>query len=52
MSLTVYKLNTYFAMLLVTIIASGAALIIVHMGTAKAFNSALGNEAAYTSLKL
>ena len=28
-----YSINTYFAMLVVTVIASGAALLIVRMGT-------------------
>ena len=33
-------INTYFSMLIVTVIASGAALIIVHVGTAQAFSPA------------
>lgn len=28
-----YQLNTYFSMLIVTVIGAGAALIIVHVGT-------------------
>ncbi len=50
MHFTTYTLNTYFAMLIVTIIASGASLLIVHVATAKAFPLLSGDEAQYAGI--
>lgn len=46
-----YSINTYFAVLVVTIIASGAAFIIVHVGTAISFPRLSGNEAQFSDLQ-
>jgi len=47
-----YTLNSYFAVLLVTIIGSGAALIVVHVGTTDVIATTLvGNEANYAVLQ-
>ena len=51
MYLSTYRLNTYFAMLILTIVASGATLIIVHVATKSSTAFANDSEAAYTSLK-
>lgn len=46
------KINTYFAILLVTIAGAGAALLIVHISVAKTPVVETGyNEASYSSLK-
>lgn len=44
--------NTYLAILLITIVGSGAALLIVDIGTADAIESSLrGSEAKYAELR-
>lgn len=44
--------NTYFAVLLLTIAGSGAALLIVHIGTTDVIATAFAsNEANYSSLQ-
>ncbi|MCR4333556.1 MAG: hypothetical protein NUV60_00840 [Patescibacteria group bacterium] len=46
------KMNTYIAILLVTIAGSGAALIIVHVATTDVITTALrGSESNYASLQ-
>lgn len=49
--LTSYRVNTYFALLAITIIASGATLLIVHTATGDHTATALGNEAPYQDLQ-
>ncbi len=51
MRLTTRAINTYFAMLVVAIVASGATLIIVHVATADTTATALGNEVQYAPLQ-
>lgn len=47
-----YKINAYFATLLVTIAGAGATMLIIHVAYANTFEITLsGNEAAYSSLK-
>ncbi|MEK7145085.1 MAG: hypothetical protein AAB794_04515 [Patescibacteria group bacterium] len=47
-----YTLNSYLAILLVTIIGSGAALIVVHVGTDDVIATTfVGNEANYAALQ-
>lgn len=46
------RINAYFAVLLITLIGSGAALLIVHVATANTFTTTLGgSEAGYASLQ-
>ncbi|MCX6787272.1 MAG: hypothetical protein NTY93_01965 [Candidatus Kaiserbacteria bacterium] len=46
------KINTYFAILLVTIAGAGAALIIVNVAYTNAFATTIGgSEANYASLQ-
>lgn len=46
------RVNTYFAVLLITIFGSGAVLIIVEIATTNIIASAVtGNEASYISLQ-
>lgn len=46
------KINSYMAVLLITIVGSGAALLIVHIGVEDVFSSTVaGNEAAYAALQ-
>lgn len=49
--LSKYAINTYFAMLVVTVIASGATLIIVHVATAADFQAFAGSEGEYADLE-
>ena len=52
MRITGYRMNTYFAMLVVTIFASGAALLIVHIAVAKEFPALQeGSVNEYASLE-
>jgi hypothetical protein len=51
MRLTGLTVNTYFAMLTVTVVASGATLLIVHIATADASRAALGSAAQYAELQ-
>jgi hypothetical protein len=51
MRLAGLTLNTYYAMLAVTVVASGAALLIVHIATADTSRAALGNEAQFQDLQ-
>lgn len=45
------KINTYFAILLITIAGSGAALIITHVGTTNVIEKAFaGSEANYNMM--
>jgi len=45
-------INTYFATLLVTIAGAGATLLIVHIATADAVDSAMqGTEGSYAALQ-
>lgn len=47
-----YKLNAYFAVLLVTIVGGGAALIVVHIGTDAVIETTVaGNQASYAALQ-
>lgn len=47
-----FKLNSYFAVLLVTIIGSGAAFIVVHIGTTDVIATTFGgSEADYAALQ-
>lgn len=47
-----FKINTYFATLLVTVVGAGASLIIIHVANANTFVTTMGgSEAAYTSLQ-
>lgn len=47
-----FKINTYIAVLLVTLFGSGAALIIVHIGTTDVIATTFaGNEAQYAVLQ-
>ena len=41
------KLNSYFAVLLITIAGAGATMIIVHIAYANTFNIVYGSEASY-----
>lgn len=46
------RVNTYFAVLLITIAGAGAALLIIHISVAKTPNVETGyNEASYSKLK-
>ena len=46
------KVNSYIAILLITIVGSGAALLIVQVATDNAISSTFGgSEAAYSSLR-
>lgn len=51
MHLSTYNLNTYFAMLILTIVASGATLLIVRVANADNFAFLNANEAPYAALK-
>jgi len=51
MHFSTYALNTYFAMLILTVIASGATLLIVRVANADNFAFLNANEAPYASLK-
>jgi hypothetical protein len=51
MRLTAYEVNTYLAMLTVTIIASGATLLIVRVATASEFTVFAGSESEYKGLQ-
>ena len=47
-----YKLNSYFAVLLVTIAGAAATLLIVHVVFANSFETTFdGSEAAYAALQ-
>lgn len=45
------KINSYFAILLITIAGAGAALLIVHIAYSDAFDTFGGSEAAYAPLQ-
>ncbi len=45
------KINSYFAVLLITIAGAGAALLIVHVAYDNAFANFGGSEAAYAPLQ-
>lgn len=45
------KINTYFAVLLITIAGAGAALLIIHIATTETTIVTTSNEADYTALK-
>ncbi|MBI3572286.1 hypothetical protein HY091_02005 [Candidatus Kaiserbacteria bacterium] len=48
----VQKINTYLAVLAITIVGSGAALLIVHIATAQSFAVvSRSSEAGYSSLE-
>lgn len=51
MHFSAYNLNTYLAMLILTIVASGAALLIVRVANADSFAFLDANEAPYAALK-
>ena len=51
MHVTGRTLNTYFAMLVVTLVASSAALLIIRIATTDVSRTALGAEAEYQSLQ-
>ena len=45
-------INSYFAVLLITIVGSGAALLVVHIGTTNIISSTFGgSEADYSELR-
>lgn len=50
-SLYTERVNSYFAVLILTIVASGATLLIVHVANASTFAFIGGNEVQYNSLK-
>ena len=45
------KINTYFAVLLITIAGSGAAMLIIHVAYANSDAFVAGNEGQYASLQ-
>jgi len=51
MHFSTYRLNTYFGMLILTIVASGATILIVRVANATNFAFIDGNEAQYASFK-
>jgi len=51
MRLTAYQVNTYLAMLAVTVIASGATLLIVRVATASEFPVFGGSISEYADLQ-
>ena len=51
MHVTGRTLNTYFAMLVVTLVASSAALLIIRVATTDVSRTAWGAEAEYQSLQ-
>ncbi|MBU6320961.1 MAG: hypothetical protein KGI78_00675 [Patescibacteria group bacterium] len=51
MRLATFKLNSYFAVLIITLVGSGAAFVIVHVGTTDVSKAALGNEAQFAKLQ-
>jgi hypothetical protein len=47
-----YRLNAYFAVLLVTVAGASAALVIVHVATTDIVNTAMqGTEGSYAALR-
>ena len=44
-----YKVNAYFATLLITIAGAGASLIIIHVAYANTFTVTLNSEKIYSS---
>ncbi|MDP2593927.1 MAG: hypothetical protein Q8P36_01125 [bacterium] len=46
-----HTVNTYFGMLVIAVIASGAVLLIVHIATARQYPVLDGSAAEYTPLK-
>lgn len=51
MRLTAYQVNTYLALLVITVIASGATLLIVRVATASEFPALGGSIAEYAGLQ-
>ncbi|HEY4522777.1 MAG TPA: hypothetical protein VJK73_00180 [Candidatus Paceibacterota bacterium] len=46
-----YTVNTYFGMLILTVVAAGATLLIVHIATATEYPTLGGNAAEYSDLQ-